>query len=213
MLNLFSKSILYQNFHLSLAPFLFISFPSNTLDISKSFIYHHLSFLVSIYIWLISFFILFCDFIQSWHGSLYCVWLLPHLLYFLCVMLFENCFSELGRTYILFCSRLVHIFDRGRILVDDWVHPFHALVVWISCSRLPLYCHLYFSLQLHVSLDFSVDGQIAQTEHFFLVLAEPIIKTCLLIPTVKELMRFLNFQLMFDETIHPQYMIVLSLQF
>lgn len=58
---------------------------------------------MGIYMALISFFVLFCDFVEGGHGPFEGIGFLPHFLDLLRVVFFENGFSELSGAYVFVC--------------------------------------------------------------------------------------------------------------
>jgi hypothetical protein len=90
------------------------------------------------------------------------VGLRTHLLDLLAVMLLEDCFSQLGGAEILLACRFADLFLRSGVFVHYCGHSLDSLIVHVARPRFALDCDLDLALKLHVGLDLSVDGQVAQ---------------------------------------------------
>ena len=131
---------------------------------------------------------------------------MPHLFHLLGVVLLEDCFPELGRAEFLVMTTGRGFFDWGDVAVaaQGVIDRLWVVVVlsWLSPT---LNDDLDFAFQFHVCFDFCVDGEVAQGEYFFFVFTE-------LVPAVEELLWFLDVELVLDEAVHPEDVVVLSLQ-
>ena len=121
-----------------------------------------------------SLFVILCYFVESRHWSFDCIWLgMPHVFDLLWIVLFEDHLSQLSRPYIFFILRFGIIFVRRCELSHQSRETLGVLTAGVSLFWLALDSNLDLSFQLHISLDLSIDRQVAQTQHFFLISSKP----------------------------------------
>jgi hypothetical protein len=119
-------------------------------------------------------FIVFVYFIQRRHRSFNHARLLPHLLYLLRIMFLENSLAKLRWTKVLF-SRIFWWIFLWSELIHVWNLFLQHRIVENTRFWFSLYSNLDFSLQFHISFNFSINRKIAEAQNFAFVFRKPIL--------------------------------------